>query len=275
LLLKILLNIRSIFSGMFGRMFFMHRKRYGLNLVAPLVLVSLIFAGYLISTKKAKKISNTQVTAPVTAVVPSGKYPDLANWKRPTGPLRVGLQAGHWKIDEVPEELKKLETSGGASANGVNEWEVNLDITTDVKKILEEKGIVVDILPATIPEGYYADAFVSIHADGSEDSSVTGYKIASPRRDLSGHANQLQQALDSVYAQITGLAEDPNVTRNMTGYYAFNWKKFDHSLHPMTPATILEMGFITNRNDVALLTDEPSEPAKAIAEGLLAFLKVS
>ena len=43
-----------------------------------------------------------------------------AHWQRPDGPLRVGLQAGHWQAAEAPEELAKLRVNTGASAGGVD-----------------------------------------------------------------------------------------------------------------------------------------------------------
>ena len=223
---------------------------------------------------RMKKIEQPlSVVTDLHPVIYDQKYPDLSNWIRPDGPIRVGLQVGHWKIDEVPDELVHLKNNRGTAAFGVDEWEVNLSIANEAKKLLEAKGIAVDILPATIPSGYYADAFVAIHADGSEDYSTSGFKVASPRRDLSGRANQLQRTIDEVYGKMTGLPKDPNITRNMTGYYAFSWKKYDHSLHPMTPAAILETGFLTNRHDEILLTGNNSIiPGEAIADALLQFL---
>lgn len=237
------------------------------------IVISSISLGsiYLYKIKTQKSI-----TATTSTIVSNEKYPDLVNWKRPDGPIKVGLQVGHWKVDEVPDELVNLKNNRGTSSNGVDEWEVNLNIANEAKKLLEAKGIVVDILPATIPPGYYADAFVAIHVDGSTDYSTTGFKVASPRRDMSDKASQLQQTIDVIYGEMTGLPKDSNVTRNMTNYYAFSWKKFDHSLHPMTPATILETGFLTNQRDKKLLTKNASiVPAEALANALLQFLNIT
>ena len=71
------------------------------------------------------------------------------------------------------------------------EWEVNYEIALLTKSLLEEKNIVVDILPSTIPENYWSDVFVAIHADGSEDLSKSGFKVATPRHDYSGNADNL------------------------------------------------------------------------------------
>jgi len=241
-----------------------------------LLFITIIFvSSFSIYLSKLQKQGTGISNESNTGKFSNEKYPDLSNWKRPDGPIRVGLQAGHLKIDEVPLELAKIKNNGGTSANGLDEWQVNLSIANKTKKLLEEKGVVVDILPATIPTGYFADAFVAIHADGSDDYKASGFKVASPRRDMSGKANRLQQAISDTYGQITGLPKDPNITGNMTGYYAFSWRRFDHSLHPMTPATILETGFLTNPRDAKLLTQNSSVPAEAIADAVLQFLGIT
>lgn len=194
------------------------------------------------------------------------------DWKRPDGPLRVGLQAGHWKNDELPEELENLETNGGTTVGKTTEWEVNLAIAEETKTILENEGVVVDLLPAAIPPEYWADAFVSIHADGSENSKTAGFKAASPRRDLTGKAEELKKIIEEKYQAATKMQIDPNITRNMTGYYAFNWRRYEHAIHPMTPAAILETGFLTNYFDRQVLATNPKLPAQGLAEALLIFL---
>lgn len=201
------------------------------------------------------------------------RFPDILNWKRPDGPLRVGLQVGHWKNSELPEELKKIRGNSGASNKGVAEWEVNLAIALETKSLLEKEGIMTDILPATVPPSYWADAFVAIHADGSESPTTNGFKVAAPRRDYTHRASDLVTLLEQVYAEEVGSSLDPNVTKNMRGYYAFSWWRFIHSVHPMTPSVILETGFLTNPKEAKLLIDHPEIPAQAIAKALITFLK--
>ncbi len=197
---------------------------------------------------------------------------ELADWKRPEGPPRVALQAGHWKAAEAPDELENLRANG-TSGGGKREWEVNLEIARKAKPLLEARGIVVEILPTTIPPDHYADAFVAIHADGNPDTTVSGYKAAAPRRDLTGSASSLAMLLDLKYEEATGLPYDPNVTRNMRGYYAFNWRRYEHSLHPMTPAAILETGFLTNPRDRRIIVSDQAKAARGLADAVLAFLE--
>lgn len=202
------------------------------------------------------------------------RFPDIVNWKRPEGPLRVGLQVGHLNSKDLPDELQKIRGNTGASGNGVGEVEVNLAIAQKASELLKEAGIEVDILPATIPPEYWADAFVAIHADGHEDTSKSGFKAASPRRDYTGKAANLVSLLRQEYEKTTGLSwDEETITRNMRGYYAFSWWRYDHAVHPMTPAAILETGFLTTPSEASFLINSPQVPAQAVADALIKFLK--
>lgn len=199
---------------------------------------------------------------------------ELATWERPAGPLRVGLQVGHLNNAEVPEELSNLTRNGaGAVAAGFNERDTVEVITELAAERLRAEGITVDVLPAVVPPGYVADAFVSVHADGNTNTSVRGWKIAGPRRDYSGRSEALVAALSEAYDTATPLPLDPNISRRMTAYYAFNWARFEHAIHPFTPAAIVETGFLTNPTDRAFLINQPQVAADAIAEGILTYLE--
>ena len=200
------------------------------------------------------------------------RYAYLRDWKRPEGPAKVALQVGHWKNDEVPEELERLRGNTGSFGGGKAEWEVAYAIARQTASILEEKGVGVELLPATVPLGYWADVFVSIHADGNTNSAVSGFKAAAPRRDMAGNANKLLSLVEEAYQTATNLPKDPNVSRNMRGYYAFAWWRYDHAVHPMTASIILETGFLTNPADRAIIVARPDLAAKGIAEGVIAYL---
>ncbi len=201
------------------------------------------------------------------------EYSWLKDWKRPKGPAKVALQVGHWKNEELPEELERLKGSTGSSGGGMSEWEVNLAIARATAGILEARGVTTELLPATIPPQFWADAFVAIHADGSTDPSTSGYKAAAPRRDFSGKAQKLVSAIESQYELATGLVRDPNVTRNMRGYYAFAWWRYEHAVHPMSASAILETGFLTSPSDRRLIVNDPETAAQGLAEGILDFLE--
>lgn len=144
-----------------------------------------------------------------------------------------------------------------------------------MEELLEQKGIAVDVLPATIPPDYWADVFIAIHADGSDDARVSGFKAAAPWRDMTGKSQQLVSELEKQYAAATGMQIAPNITRNMRGYYAFNWRRYEHSIDPMSTAAILETGFLTNYADQKILIKDPSKAANGIAQAVFNFLNVA
>lgn len=199
------------------------------------------------------------------------KVRELADWKRPDGPFKVAIQAGHWKASEAPEEFPNLRTNTGTSGGGTTEWEVNLQIAERVAGELVALGIDVEILPATIPPEYFADLFIAIHADGNLDTSVSGYKAAAPRRDMTRRAADFVTVLEEEYEKSTGLQYDPNVSNNMRGYYAFNWRRYEHSLHPMTTAVILETGFLTNAGDRRIIVHNQAKSVQGIVAAILRY----
>lgn len=81
------------------------------------------------------------------------------------------------------------------------------------------------------------------------------------------------QNLEGEYEKATGLIRDPNITRNMRGYYAFAWWRYEHAIHPMTTATIAETGFLSNTSDQALLIRQPEIAAAGLANGIEKFLR--
>jgi N-acetylmuramoyl-L-alanine amidase len=188
------------------------------------------------------------------------------------GPRRVAIQAGHWKSEEAPDEFPSLRFQLGSSVAGVNEVDVNLDIAGRVAVILRAQGIIVDVLPATIPPSYVADAFVALHADDDGGyGSATGFKIA--HGFYRGPYDQaLVDALTKEYAASTALPLNDQITDDMTDYYAFAWFRYEHALAPHTPAAILEMGYLSNGEDRTLLTQAPDVVAQGIANGVLRFL---
>jgi N-acetylmuramoyl-L-alanine amidase len=199
-----------------------------------------------------------------------GPVPGPADWAAPEGPVRIALQAGHWKANEAPAELSGLKDNGTA-AQGTAEWEVNLQIAERAKVLLEGLGYTVDVLPAVVPPSYRAHLFISIHADGSGDPRASGFRVAAPRNDRTGRAAAAARLLESSYGDATGIRRLPTVTRRMQNYYAFNFQRYVHALHPMTIAVILETGFLTNAGDRRIIVDAPERAAQGIVAAVVAF----
>lgn len=199
-----------------------------------------------------------------------GPIPTPEEWRPPEGPVRIGLQVGHWRADEAPRELSGLRRNG-ASWNGTAEWEVNLEIARRAVPMLEELGYMVDVLPAVVPPGYRAHLFLAIHADASNDGNARGYRVAAPSRDATGRASGIVDLLERTYGAATGIRRLPDTTRRMRNYYAFNFRRYEHALHPMTIAAIIETGFITNAGDRAVIMGQPERAARGIVNAVKAF----
>lgn len=241
--------------------------------LVPLLIIALAISASLPSAKEDIGGAPPYAVADDPPEVSLDRYSWIYDWQRPEGPVKVGLQVGHWKNSEVPQELHRLRGNTGAEGGGKTEVEVNMAIAQKTAEILSANGIQVEIIPATIPPKFWADVFVAIHADGDQYWRKSGFKAAHPRRDLSGKADQLQDAVEKEYQKATGLDKDPDVTDNMRGYYAFGWWKYEHAIHPMTPAIILETGFLTSYSDRQTIVSQPEVCAQGLAKGILNYLQ--
>jgi N-acetylmuramoyl-L-alanine amidase len=190
----------------------------------------------------------------------------------PPGPKRVGLQAGHWLLDQTPPELGRLQ--GGSSGGGKQEWEVNLDVAQRVAGVLSTQGVSVDVLPATPPVNYQAHLFLAIHADGDTSGNLRGFKVAAPAFSaIPDIDTRLVDTLNRDYAAATGLPrDDERISRRMTYYYAFNSRRYCHSVAAGVPQAIIEAGFLTSAADRKLLLGDPDTVARGIANSITDFL---
>lgn len=220
------------------------------------------------------------LTAPPVALAPPGGaiiQQGLVRIPRPKvdlgEPRRVGIQVGHWQTDDVPKEYgTRIITQTGASWAGFNEVDINMAIAERLATLLRAQGLAVDILPTTVPAGYIADAFIALHGDSDGVGELSGFKMAHGTR-RGPYEDRLLADVKATYAAETGLDYDSeHVTRAMTSYYAANWSRYQHATSPFTPSVILEMAFISNRDDLSLLVDHPDRVAVAIANGILKFL---
>ena len=230
------------------------RRRWSRRIVAALLGLAL--------TEVGAACGSAQDAPPV----PAPSRPSIRDM--PT----VALQVGHWRSNELPGELALMRAQAGATTlEGISEPVVSMAIARAAKRRLEAAGELVDLVPATVRPGYRAAAFVSIHADGNPDATVTGFKVAGPERSV--RARQLSELVERSYAARTGLPWHPMITDSMTGYYAFNSRRYVHAVDPATPGVVVETGFLTNPIDRRVIVDNPDVAAEGIANGVLAFLR--
>jgi N-acetylmuramoyl-L-alanine amidase len=198
----------------------------------------------------------TQIIQPtkiISSQVPNSTQ-DVASDK-----IRVGIVAGHWGHD-----------SGATCQDGFTEANINLQVASIVQKLLNEQGIVVDLLKEFDPAlyGYNATALVSIHADSCDfiNNEASGFKVAaSLNNPHPERAARLTSCLRSRYTNATGLpVHSQSVTIDMTSYHAFG------EIDENTTASIIEIGFLNL--DREYLTQNTDQVAYGIVSGILCFI---
>jgi hypothetical protein len=202
--------------------------------------------------------------------------PAQAAQPQTTRPYRVVLQVGHYKNNELPPQLSSLSGHTGAAGGGRTELELNLDVSARVAAALRARGVLVEIIPSTVPTGLTADAFIALHADGNGSRTTRGFKISTRwRSEVAQQDGMLVHALTDAYAAATGLPEDGGVTRNMRGYYAYSSWHPNYRISNLTPGAIVEMGFVTSAADRAVMYGQTDKVASGITTGILSFLNAA
>ena len=101
-----------------------------------------------------------------------------------------------------------------------------------------------------------ADYFISLHTNASEITSATGTEAFAYARD--GAAFALAEDLVAGVTEVTGLPDRGTFVRS--GLYVLR--------KTAMPAVLLELGFITNPGDAALMNENPGLFAQGIYQGI-------
>ena len=107
-----------------------------------------------------------------------------------------------------------------------------------------------------------ADYFISLHTNASEISSATGTEAFVYARDSA--AFDLAEDLVAGVANVTGLPNRGTFVRS--GLYVLR--------KTAMPAVLLELGFITNPGDAALMNENPGLFAQGIYQGIKNYIGV-
>ncbi len=110
---------------------------------------------------------------------------------------------------------------------------------------------------------FNADYFISLHTNSFEMESVHGTEVYVAGQDSASNSlasSLLQGVVNSTGLKNRGVKLEPNllVLKKAT-----------------MPAVLIEMGFISNSSDAALMDEHPELFAQGIYDGILAFLKFS
>lgn len=191
----------------------------------------------------------------------------------------VCLDAGHGGKD--PGAVGKHKMSSDGLLNVRNEMQTfkekdfNLKIVLEVGKILKSKGINVVYTRDTdvfielsrrgeIANAAKADVFVSFHVNAAENAQARGVETFCWPGNLEG--GKLAKAIQDVLWASGVFSHNRGVKTNR--FMVINPNK------TFMPSALVELGFITNKDDVALLQSKWKFIANYVVEGILLYLGV-
>ena len=257
--------------------------------IISLVLVTLLLAG---CAKDPLSAPETQSAISISSepTIAQTEIPEETHETAPEKKRLIAIDAGHQRKGDSSKEplgpgsteMKKKVSSGTAGVvTGLAEYELNLQVSLKLRDALIARGYEVLMIRtehdvtisnaerAAVANEAQADAFLRIHADGSENSSRTGaMTICMTDKNpynANLHADSLalsQRIVDALCAETGANNRGVWETDTMTG---INWSE--------VPVTIIEMGFMTNPAEDQLMASDSyqNKIVKGIADGLDAY----
>ena len=193
------------------------------------------------------------------------------------------VAGGYEALGPGSSQLKSKDTSGTQGvATGVEEYKLTLNIGLQLRTLLQKRGFKVVMTRtnskvalscidrAKIANKAHADAYVRIHANGSDSSSANGAMTICTTRNspyissMYKKNKSLSNAVLNAYISATGCRKEYIwETDSMTGN---NWSK--------VPTTLIEMGYMSNPSEDRRMqqTSYQKKMVRGIANGIEDYL---
>ncbi len=235
-------------------------------------------------------------TTPVRPVNPGTQQPEITaeDIKLPeideSKPLIV-IDAGHQGKGNSSKEpdgpgsstYKAKVTSGTTGiATGIPEYVINLEVALKLRDELEERGYQVVMIRenhdinisnserAKVANNLNADAFIRLHCNGSDNTSVYGCWTMCQTKNNKYLGDRYEEFYKLAKCVLDGFLEatgcDKGMVWEVDNMSGINWAE--------VPTTIVEMGFMSNPEEDKLMATEEYQykMVEGIANGIDAFL---
>ena len=221
----------------------------------------------------------------------AGKFPwnsvyafaeNMPTWARELEGLEADVNANDNRVAIDPghgiKGTKNSKVDPGAVGNDFYEKDITLSISESVNKHLSEWGLETTMTRTgdltidqeqisyriSVAHDFDADLFVSIHTNSTTNPDVRGFLVCyNPNNKINGENSLLlaesivsPQAIDPIFNNGLQPRDKLGVLNQFKG----------------TASVLVEVGFISNNNDVLLMTQNADEIGREIALGVYKYL---
>ena len=180
-------------------------------------------------------------------------------------PIKIFIDQGH----------NPVNPNAGAEYAGVREQDVTYDVGIRLAGLLRDGGVIVEqgdpeqvlgstnaqslALRVSAANDWGADYFLSLHTNAAENESAEGAEAFV--YSMRGEAAVFAERILIEYCAATGMRDRGVFAR--PGLYVLR--------RTAMPAALVETGFISNRYDRAILTEQPDLCARGLYAGIMKY----